>query len=132
MYARYAERQGWKMEIMDASDNAGSGNQRSRRVIEGDNVYSKMRFESGVHRVQRVPQTGIAGPIHTSAITVAVLARSRRGRRSDRSERPSYRHFLLSGPGGHRSTLPIRPFASHTCRRIRCLDAGRKIADQEP
>nr|MBP7415875.1 PCRF domain-containing protein [Pyrinomonadaceae bacterium] len=73
MYARYAETQGWKMEVMEASDNGMGGIKDAVAMIEGDNVYSKMRFESGVHRVQRVPQTETQGRIHTSAITVAVL-----------------------------------------------------------
>src|SRR5689334_8453486 len=57
MYARYAERQGWKMEVMDASDTGVGGIKEAVAMIEGDNVYSNMRYESGVHRVQRVPQT---------------------------------------------------------------------------
>src|SRR6185436_9646399 len=73
MYARYAERQGWKMEIMDAADTGVGGIKEAFAMIEGDKVFSKMRFESGVHRVQRVPQTETQGRIHTSAITVAVL-----------------------------------------------------------
>src|SRR6478672_4362620 len=73
MYARYAERQGWKMDILEMSDNGVGGIKDATAVIEGDNVYSKLRFESGVHRVQRVPQTETSGRIHTSAITVAVL-----------------------------------------------------------
>lgn len=73
MYARYAERQGWKMEILEASDTGVGGVKEAVAMIEGDNVFSKMRFESGVHRVQRVPTTESSGRIHTSAITVAVL-----------------------------------------------------------
>ena len=73
MYARYAERQGWRMEVLEASDTGVGGIKEAIAMIEGDNVYSKMRFESGVHRVQRVPQTESSGRIHTSAITVAIL-----------------------------------------------------------
>src|SRR5204862_4693930 len=73
MYARYAERQGWKMNIFETSDTGVGGIKDATAVIEGDNVYSKMRFESGVHRVQLVPQTESSGRIHTSAIPVAVL-----------------------------------------------------------
>src|SRR5215813_7942967 len=72
MYARYAERQGWKMEVMDASDTGLGGIKDAFAMIEGDRVYSKLRYESGVHRVQRVPQTETSGRIHTSAISVAV------------------------------------------------------------
>ncbi len=73
MYARYAERQGMKMEILETSDTGVGGIKDAVAVIEGDRVFSKMRYESGVHRVQRVPQTETSGRIHTSAITVAVL-----------------------------------------------------------
>src|ERR1041384_3218458 len=73
MYARYAERQRWKMEILDASESGLGGRKEAVALIEGDKVYSKLKHESGVHRVQRVPQTEASGRIHTSAITVAVL-----------------------------------------------------------
>jgi peptide chain release factor 1 len=73
MYARYAEKQGWKFEIMDISETGLGGVKEAIAVIEGDRVYSKLRYESGVHRVQRVPQTEASGRIHTSAVTVAIL-----------------------------------------------------------
>src|SRR6476619_993585 len=73
MYARYAERQRWKMEILDASESGIGGVKEAVALIEGNRVYSRMKHESGVHRVQRVPQTEASGRIHTSAITVAVL-----------------------------------------------------------
>src|SRR2546428_7876899 len=71
MYARYAERQGWRMEILDASETGIGGIKEAIALIEGDKVYSKLKHESGVHRVQRVPQTEASGRIHTSAVTVA-------------------------------------------------------------
>lgn len=73
MYARYAERRGWKMEVMEAADTGVGGIKEAIAMIEGDNVFSNLRYESGVHRVQRVPQTEASGRIHTSAVTVAVL-----------------------------------------------------------
>src|SRR5688500_2235888 len=73
MYGRYAERQGWRMEILDASESGIGGVKEAIAMIEGDRVYSKLKYESGVHRVQRVPQTETSGRIHTSAVTVAVL-----------------------------------------------------------
>ncbi|MCV4939827.1 PCRF domain-containing protein, partial [Escherichia coli] len=73
MYSRYAERQGWKMEIMEIAETGVGGVKEAIAMIEGDAVYSKLRYESGVHRVQRVPQTETSGRIHTSAVTVAVL-----------------------------------------------------------
>jgi peptide chain release factor 1 len=73
MYGRYAERQGWKMEILDQSESGIGGLKEAVASISGDKVYSKLKHESGVHRVQRVPQTETSGRIHTSAVTVAVL-----------------------------------------------------------
>src|SRR5256714_14515843 len=73
MYGRYAERQGWRMEILDASESGIGGGKEAIALVEGDKGYSRMKHESGVHRVQRVPQTEASGRIHTSAVTVAVL-----------------------------------------------------------
>src|SRR5258705_13122497 len=73
MYARYAEKQRWRFEILEASESGIGGLKEAIALIEGDKVYSKLKHESGVHRVQRVPQTEASGRIHTSAITVAVL-----------------------------------------------------------
>ena len=73
MYTRYAERQGWKTEILDSNPTDLGGFKEVVFVIEGDGAYSKLKFESGVHRVQRVPTTESSGRIHTSTVTVAVL-----------------------------------------------------------
>ena len=73
MYIRYAETRRWKVDITDANYSSVNGVKDATIQIEGDKVYSRMKFESGVHRVQRVPQTETQGRIHTSAITVAVL-----------------------------------------------------------
>ncbi|MBX3280895.1 MAG: peptide chain release factor 1 [Acidobacteria bacterium] len=100
MYARYAERQGWKMEIMEASDTGVGGIKEAVAMIEGDNVYSKMRFESGVHRVQRVPQTETQGRIHTSAITVAVLPEAEEVDVQINQNDLRIDTFCSSGPGG--------------------------------
>ncbi len=100
MYARYAERQGWKMEIMDMSDTGVGGIKDAFAMIEGDNVYSKMRYESGVHRVQRVPQTETSGRIHTSAITVAVLPEAEEVDVKIDQNDLRIDTFCSSGPGG--------------------------------
>ncbi len=100
MYARYAERQGWKMDVMEASDNGMGGIKDAVAIIEGDNVYSKMRFESGVHRVQRVPQTETQGRIHTSAITVAVLPEAEEVDVQINQNDLRIDTFCSSGPGG--------------------------------
>ena len=73
MYSRYAERQRWKVEIVSASDSEVGGYKEIIAKIEGHGAYSKLKFESGGHRVQRVPDTETQGRIHTSACTVAVL-----------------------------------------------------------
>ena len=73
MYIRYAESKHWKVDITDANYSSVNGIKDATLQIEGDKVYSRLKFESGVHRVQRVPQTETQGRIHTSAITVAVL-----------------------------------------------------------
>jgi peptide chain release factor 1 len=100
MYARYAERQGWKMEILGISDTGVGGIKDASAVIEGDNVYSKMRYESGVHRVQRVPQTETSGRIHTSAITVAVLPEAEEVDVHVDPKDLRVDYFCSSGPGG--------------------------------
>jgi len=73
MFVRYAERQGWKVEVMSMSEGSSGGMKEVIALIEGKDVFSKLKFESGVHRVQRVPATEAQGRIHTSAATVAVL-----------------------------------------------------------
>ena len=73
MYSRYAERQGWRIEVLSANEGEHGGFKEVISRVEGDNVYAKLKFESGAHRVQRVPETESQGRIHTSACTVAVL-----------------------------------------------------------
>ncbi len=73
MYMRYAERRGWKVEMMDVNDTGIGGIKEAVILIKGRGAYSRLKYESGVHRVQRVPETESSGRIHTSAATVAVL-----------------------------------------------------------
>ena len=73
MYQRFAEQQGWKMEIIDYTDGTSGGYKEIICSVSGDDVYGKLKFESGVHRVQRVPQTETQGRVHTSAASVVVL-----------------------------------------------------------
>ena len=73
MYTRYAERRGWKTEMMDIADTGMGGIKEAVVLIKGKGAYSRLKYESGVHRVQRVPETESSGRIHTSAATVAVL-----------------------------------------------------------
>jgi peptide chain release factor 1 len=100
MYARYAERQRWKMEILDASETGIGGIKEAVALIEGEKVYSRMKHESGVHRVQRVPQTEASGRIHTSAITVAVLPEAEEVDVKIDPKDLRIDTFCSSGPGG--------------------------------
>ena len=72
-YLRYAENRGWKVEIVSSSEGVLNGYKEVVALIKGDSVYSRLKFEGGVHRVQRVPQTESQGRVHTSAVTVAVM-----------------------------------------------------------
>jgi peptide chain release factor 1 len=100
MYGRYAERQGWKMDILDASDSGIGGIKEAVAEISGDKVYSKLKHESGVHRVQRVPQTETSGRIHTSAVTVAVLPEAEEVDVKINPNDLRIDTFCSSGPGG--------------------------------
>ena len=100
MYQRYAERQGWRFEILDASESGIGGVKEAIALIEGDKVYSKLKHESGVHRVQRVPQTETSGRIHTSAITVAVLPEAEDVDVKIDPKDLRIDTFCSSGPGG--------------------------------
>jgi peptide chain release factor 1 len=73
MYLRFAERQGWKVEIVSSSEGTAGGYKELIALVKGEGVYSKLKFEAGTHRVQRVPATETQGRVHTSAITVAVI-----------------------------------------------------------
>jgi peptide chain release factor 1 len=100
MYTRYAERQRWRVQVLDVSESGIGGVKEAILLIEGDRVYSKLKHESGVHRVQRVPQTEASGRIHTSAVTVAVLPEA--GEVDIKIEPKELRidTFCSSGPGG--------------------------------
>jgi peptide chain release factor 1 len=100
MYTRFAERQSWKLEILSQSDGAAGGFKEIVVLVDGKDVYSKLKFESGVHRVQRVPATETQGRIHTSAATVAVLpeAEDVDVKIDDKDLRVDV--FRSSGPGG--------------------------------
>jgi peptide chain release factor 1 len=100
MYQRYAERQNWRFEVLEASESGIGGVKEAIALIEGDKVYSKLKHESGVHRVQRVPQTETSGRIHTSAITVAVLPEAEEVDVKIDPKDLRIDTFCSSGPGG--------------------------------
>ncbi len=100
MYSRYAERQGWKLQVTESAETGLGGIQKAEAIIEGERVYSKLKHESGVHRVQRVPQTETSGRIHTSAITVAVLPEAEEVDVKIDAKDIRVDTFCSSGPGG--------------------------------
>ncbi|MDT7543510.1 MAG: peptide chain release factor 1 [Acidobacteriota bacterium] len=100
MYGRYAERQRWRMEILEVSESGVGGIKEGIALIEGEKVYSRLKYESGVHRVQRVPQTEASGRIHTSAITVAVLPEAEEVDVKINQNDLRIDTFCSSGPGG--------------------------------
>ncbi|MEP7273571.1 MAG: peptide chain release factor 1, partial [Acidobacteriota bacterium] len=100
MYSRYSEKQGWKFQVTDSSETGLGGIQKAEAIIEGVRVFSKLKHESGVHRVQRVPQTEASGRIHTSAITVAVLPEAEEVDVKVDPKDLRIDTFCSSGPGG--------------------------------
>jgi len=100
MYQRYAESRGWRVELMNASDTEIGGFKEVIFSVAGKDVYAELRYESGVHRVQRVPATEASGRIHTSAVTVAVLAEAEETDIAIRQEDLRVDVFRAGGPGG--------------------------------
>ena len=100
MYQRYAERRRWKVEIVDRDDTGIGGIKTITALIEGDGAYSRLKFEGGVHRVQRVPATESSGRIHTSAATVAVLPEAEDVDVKVDEKDIRVDRFCASGPGG--------------------------------
>jgi peptide chain release factor 1 len=100
MYSRYAETQGWKMEVTSSSDSSVGGLKEVIALVSGNKVYSKLKYESGVHRVQRVPVTETQGRVHTSAITVAVLPEADDVEIKLEAKDIRVDTFCSSGPGG--------------------------------
>jgi len=100
MYTRYSERRGWKVEIMDSNPTELGGYKEIVFSVSGKDVYGSLRYESGVHRVQRVPTTEGGGRIHTSAVTVAVLPEAEETEIDLRPEDVRVDVFRSSGPGG--------------------------------
>ena len=100
MYTKFAERHGWRIEVMSSSDTGVGGLKEVIATIEGRGAYSKLKYESGVHRVQRVPATEASGRIHTSTATVAVLPEAEEVDVQIQDKDLRIDTFCSSGPGG--------------------------------
>jgi peptide chain release factor 1 len=100
MYSRYAEIRGWRVEIIDLSESGVRGIKEVSAIVEGRGAYSRLKYEAGVHRVQRVPETEASGRIHTSAVTVAVLPEADDVEVEIDEKELRIDRFCASGPGG--------------------------------
>ena len=100
MYSRFAETRGWKVELTSASESSAGGLKEVTALVSGTRVYSQLKYEGGVHRVQRVPETEQQGRVHTSAITVAVLPEADEVEVKWEAKDVRIDTFCSSGPGG--------------------------------